>query len=105
MAGKGAFQPRLDAVGIEDVLRLPGDVEKLRNGILHAESQLIGFDDPVDSVRCAGHRCGLVIEILNQVNLLALQILFCRCLDIGHEALIGNCSSLIVGRQKRAAVI
>jgi len=46
-----------------------------------------------------------MIEILNQINLLAFQVLLRCSFDVGHEALISDCGSLIIGRKKRAAVV
>ena len=46
-----------------------------------------------------------MVQILNQTNLLALQVLGCRRLNVRHEALVCNGRSLIVSRQERTAVI
>ena len=47
---KRSFRARLYAVSIENRLRLLENVEQLRNLALHAEAQLIRFDNAVDRI-------------------------------------------------------
>ena len=104
-ACKGAVESGLDTVGIENLLRFFGDVEQLWHGVLHTETEFVRPDNSFHSFGRARRRGDFTIEVLNEVDLLALELPGCSRLDIRHHALVGDGCALIVGREKSAAVI
>ena len=105
LAGERSGRPGLHAVGVEHVLRLLRDVEQLGHLALHPEGQLVRLDDAVDRIGSA-RRCGEVaVHRLDQVELLALELMPPTRLEVRQIAGVVDARALEVGRQEGAAVV
>ena len=64
----------LDAVSVENRLRLFGNIEQFRNLPLHFERQFVRLDDTVELIGSSRRRCKLPIHRLHQIDLVSLNI-------------------------------
>jgi len=102
---KAAGGSGLDAVRVEDVLRLGGDVEQFRNLALHLEGELVRLDDAVELIGRAGRQGEVAVHGLGEVDLLALEGLERGGLEVGEVAAVVDAGALEVGGKERAAVV
>lgn len=105
LAGRGPFSSRFDAVRIEHMLRLFGDVEQFRHLALHAKAELVRFDDAVHPDRV--HR---VVRPGRDSSLVRGRVVGAAKMLVrsrgGWEiAFVVDACALIVRRQERRTVV
>src|ERR1022692_1970943 len=84
LASEAAGGAWTDPVSVEDLLRLPRDVEKLRHAILHAEGEFMRLDDTLDLIGRAGRGGEIAVQTLDVIQLPSLKGRSGLCTQVRH---------------------